>query len=242
MKLKTPSICASIIAHSIEEFLEPLENVAHADLIELRADGLKIDDDTGKSYKANTRELLERAKLSTNLPLILTVRMEKEGGAFKGTEAERIDCIKDGIRLADMIDIELRMNEKERDEIIAIANSKNVPVILSYHDFKKTPGEDAMAAVLEEEENTGASIAKLAVTANSSTDITRLLNVTHEMEKQLKIPICTISMGELGAISRIAAPIFGSAITYGYVTRETAPGQISVSDLDSALKALGVRQ
>jgi 3-dehydroquinate dehydratase-1 len=242
MKLKTPSICASIIAHSVEEFLEPLENVAHADLIELRADGLKIDDDTGKSYKANTRELLERAKLSTNLPLILTVRMEKEGGAFKGTEAERIDCIKDGIRLADMIDIELRMNEKERDEIIAIANSKNVPVILSYHDFKKTPEEDAMAAVLEEEENTGASIAKLAVTANSSTDITRLLNVTHEMEKQLKIPICTISMGELGAISRIAAPIFGSAITYGYVTRETAPGQISVSDLDSALKALGVRQ
>jgi 3-dehydroquinate dehydratase-1 len=62
------------------------------------------------------------------------------------------------------------------------------------------------------------------------------------MEKQLKIPICTISMGELGAISRIAAPIFGSAITYGYVTRETAPGQISVSDIDSALKALGVRQ
>jgi len=242
MKLKTPSICASIIAHSVGEFQEVLENVKHADLVELRADGLKIDAyETGKGYKTQIRGLLRGAKSFTNLPLILTVRMEKEGGVFTGTEAERIDCIKDGIKLADMVDIELRTNEKDRDEIIAAAKSKKVPVILSYHDFKKTPEEDVMMAILEDEENLGAGVAKLAVTANSRADVIRLLNVTQVMAKRLKIPLCTISMGERGVISRIAAPFFGSAITYGYVTRETAPGQLSVPELDSALKALGIR-
>lgn len=244
MKLNTPSICASVIAHRVEEFLEVLEhvNMDHADLVELRADGLKTDGEAGKGSRTLIRGLFRGAKSSTNLPLILTVRMEKEGGVFSGTEAERIDCIKDGIKLADMVDIELRTNEKDRDEIIALAKSKKVPVLLSYHDFKKTPEEDEMISILEEQENIGASIAKLAVTANSQADVIRLLNVTQVMTKRLKIPLCTISMGELGGISRIAAPVFGSAITYGYVTKETAPGQLSVPELDSALKALGVRQ
>jgi 3-dehydroquinate dehydratase-1 len=241
MKLKTPSICAAIIANSVEEFLEALENVRHADMVELRADSLEIND-TGKSYNPLIKELLERAKSSTTLPLILTVRMEKEGGAFKGIEEERVECIKDGIGLVDMVDIELRMSGGDRDEIINITKKKRSPVILSYHDFRKTPGEDEMISILEEEESLGADIAKLAVTANSNADVIRLLNVTQTMSKQLKIPICTISMGKVGAISRIAAPIFGSALTYGYITKETAPGQLSVSELDSALKALGVRQ
>jgi 3-dehydroquinate dehydratase-1 len=236
MELKTPSICAAVIAPSVEEFLEVLNNVGNADLVELRADGLKT-----KSYSPMIKELLERAKF-TNLPLILTLRMEKEGGAFKGTEVERIDCIKEGIELADMIDIELRMDETERDEIITLAKNKKVPVILSCHDFEKTPGEDEMISILKEEEALGADIAKLAVTANFSGDVIRLLNVTQEMAKKIKIPVCTISMGKVGAISRIAAPIFGSALTYGYLTRETAPGQLSVSELDSMLKAIGVRQ
>jgi 3-dehydroquinate dehydratase-1 len=237
MELKTPSICAAITAPSIEEFLEALGNAGNADLIELRADGLET-----KSYSPLIKELLERAKSLTNLSLILTIRMKDEGGAFSGTEKERVECIKSGIELADMIDIELRMNESDRDEIIKIAKEKKVPVILSYHDFEKTPGEDEMISVLVEEEALGADIAKLAVKANFDGDVIRLLNVTQQMGKKLKIPVCTISMGKVGTIARIAAPIFGSALTYGYVTKETAPGQLSVSQLDFMLKAIGVRQ
>lgn len=237
MELRTPSICAAVTAPSIEEFLEALGNVGNADLVELRADGLET-----KSYKSEVIELLKRAKSLTNLSLILTVRMKDEGGAFSGTEKERVECIKSGIELADMIDIELRMNEKDRDEIIKIAKEKKVEVILSCHDFENTPSEDEMISVLTEEEAAGADIAKLAVTANFSSDVIRLLNITQEMGKKLKIPLCTISMGKAGAISRIAAPIFGSAITYGYVTKETAPGQLSVSQLDSMLRAIGVRK
>lgn len=237
MRLNTPSICASVIAPSVEEFLVTLNKIEHADIIEIRADGLKIKDN---GHKSQIRALLNGAKVA-NLPIILTVRLSKEGGAFSGTEDERIECIKEGIKHADMLDIELGMGDEDRDEIISIAKSKKVPVILSYHDFKNTPGEDKMMAILEEEENLGASVSKLAVTANSWADVLRLLGVTQEAKERLKIPFCTISMGKIGAISRIAAPVFGSKITYGYVSKKTAPGQISVSELNSALRAIGVR-
>jgi 3-dehydroquinate dehydratase-1 len=233
MELKTPSICAAVIAPTIEEFLEALEGAGNADVIELRADGL--EDET------QAKELLERAKSLTNLPIILTVRMHEEGGAFKGTEEERVNIIKSALELANMVDIELEMNEKDRDEIIALAKSKGVLVILSYHDFEKTPPEEEMASVLEKEEAAGADVAKIAVKASFTGDVIRLLNVTQESAKKLKIPLCTISMGKEGAISRIASPIFGSAITYGYVTKETAPGQLSVRELDLMLRAVGVR-
>jgi 3-dehydroquinate dehydratase-1 len=83
-------------------------------------------------------------------------------------------------------------------------------------------------------------VAKLGVKANSRRDVLRLLHVTQEMSS-LDVPICTISMGELGKISRVAAPFFGSAITYGYVTKETAPGQVSIAELKKAFEILGLR-
>ena len=234
MELKIPSICAAIIAPTIDEFLVALNNVSSADLVEIRADGLED--------KTQITKLLKQAKSKTTLPIILTLRMKSEGGAFEGSEEERVECIKEGLGLADMVDIELRMNEDDRNEIIKIAKEKKVKVILSYHDFENTPTEDEMNSVLKEEEAAGADIAKLAAFANFSSDVIRLLNVTQKGREKLKIPLCTISMGEIGAISRIASPIFGSAITYGYVTKETAPGQLSVGELDSMLRAVGVRK
>lgn len=234
MELKIPSICAAVIAPTIDEFLEALDNVGSSDIIELRADGLED--------KSEITKLLKQAKSITNLPIILTVRMKDEGGSFSGTEEERVECIKEGIELADFVDIELRMDKQKRDEITALAKSNGVKVILSYHDFEKTPEEDEIKSVLSEEEAAGADIAKLAVKANFSGDVIRLLNVTQDMTEKLKIPLCTISMGKAGTIARIAAPIFGSALTYGYVTKETAPGQLSVGELDSMLRAVGVRK
>ncbi len=238
---RKPSICASIIAHTVEEFLDAARNARDVDVIEIRADGLKVEPPSGQKYRAEIRRLLRNVKIQTGLPVILTIRKEKEGGVFKGSEAERAACIEDAMKLADAIDIELRMEEEKREEIMDEAKKNRIPVILSYHDLNKTPEEDAMKAMLEEESGAGAGMAKLAVKANSMEDVFKLLKVTREMSSRLSIPTCTISMGELGKISRIAAPLFGSAISYGYVTRETAPGQLSVSQLRQAFEMLGVR-
>jgi len=233
---RTPAVCASIIEHSVDEFLNTVRLVKDADIVELRADGLKFEE---RTYGAEVKRLLRNVRLQTELPIILTVRSEREGGVFPGSEKEMADCLKASLKLADAVDVELRMNPELRDEIIQLARSSNVDVIVSYHDFSATPGIETMREILEEEVDVGASIAKLAVTARSKRDVVNLLRVTQEMSERLDVPIVTIALGELGRVTRIAAPMLGSAITYGYVTRETAPGQLSVEELKQMLSALG---
>ncbi len=81
------------------------------------------------------------------------------------------------------------------------------------------------------------AIAKLAVMPKDMTDVLRLLEVTLVSKR----PVCTISMGSLGMHSRIVAPVYGSLLTYGYVRRPVAPGQIRVDRLLEGLKILGLR-
>jgi 3-dehydroquinate dehydratase-1 len=45
-----------------------------------------------------------------------------------------------------------------------------------------------------------------------------------------------IAMGRLGRHLRAVAPIYGSALTYGFVTESTAPGQMSLHELCLARK------
>ena len=51
------------------------------------------------------------------------------------------------------------------------------------------------------------------------------------------ITLITMSMGQLGVISRLAGGTFGSAMTFGAKTKElaSAPGQIEVDELKNIL-------
>jgi 3-dehydroquinate dehydratase-1 len=51
-------------------------------------------------------------------------------------------------------------------------------------------------------------------------------------------PLVTMSMGGLGAISRLAGEVFGSSMTFGSAGKKSAPGQIPVSELRLCLKTI----
>jgi 3-dehydroquinate dehydratase-1 len=51
-------------------------------------------------------------------------------------------------------------------------------------------------------------------------------------------PLITMSMGDLGMISRIAGGIFGSDLTFGSGGKTSAPGQIPMDELRAAMKIL----
>ncbi len=218
--LKEPAICASLMEGSVEDFLAAARDVKGADMLEVRADSLE------NSSPATVKRLLKNLRIQVDLPIILANRWEKEGGVFPGNERERIGILLEAMELADMVDIELRAEKAMRDEVIALAKEKMKPVIVSYHDFSGTPEVEVMRQVLEEEFAIGASVAKLAVTANNKGDVLRLLQVTHDSASLG--PLCTISMGDLGRISRIAAPFFGSKIIYASIGKPTASGQLEV--------------
>lgn len=192
-----------------------------ADLLELRIDLLDVDARTA---------LQELKKL--DLPVIITNRMKQEGGAWEGSEAERIQRLLSLLPLADAVDIELCA--EDRDAVVKKAKSMGKTVIISTHDFQRTPGYEIMMGVVREAFEAGADIAKLAVMPHSFEDVLRLLEVTLHS----KYAVCTIAMGDFGRHSRVVAPVYGSVMTYGYVDTPTAPGQLRVDELKDMLKIL----
>jgi 3-dehydroquinate dehydratase I len=77
----------------------------------------------------------------------------------------------------------------------------------------------------------GADIAKIAVMPQAHTDVLRLLEVTLQARKCFpRQPLCTMAMGRLGILSRLAGFLFGSDMAYAVGQESSAPGQVPVAD------------
>ena len=152
-----------------------------------------------------------------SLHMIGTVRETNENRLMRPDIFRRI------IPFVDCIDIEL--GSSISDEVLSVAKGKTV--IVSEHDFKKTPPKTGLEDIVNRALKQGADIVKIATMANSRNDVRRLLKFTEECE----FPMVTIAMGSTGTVSRVIAPLFNSLFTYGYITKPVAPGQLSVKKL-----------
>ena len=88
--------------------------------------------------------------------------------------------------------------------------------------------------------NSGADIPKLAVMPQSDRDVINLMTATLNAREIFggDIPVITMSMAKAGVISRIGAPVTGSAVTFGCIGKESAPGQVEVSRLKDILSLM----
>ena len=59
-----------------------------------------------------------------------------------------------------------------------------------------------------------------------------------EADEALCAPLIAISMGPLGAITRVGGELFGSCLTFGAVGQTSAPGQMDARALRGALTLL----
>lgn len=109
---------------------------------------------------------------------------------------------------------------------------------MSSHDFEKTPDLDTLASRLGRMREIGADIVKIAVMPQSRADVLTLLAATEQFSRTADCPVVTMSMGGLGAVSRICGETFGSALTFGSAGTASAPGQIEVSELHRCLLLL----
>ncbi len=202
------------------EGAEGVKAASEADMIELRLD---LVNEPIQAIKA--------VRLATTKPIIATNRLKTEGGMFQGSERERIELLLQAAPFADFVDIELLA--ELRDEFMARVNK---PVIVSYHDFLGMPDEDEMATILENMKKTGAIYAKIAVTPKNLRDNLRILGLLLDAD----LPLCMIAMGNIGRHLRAVAPLYGSVLTYGFVAKSTAPGQMSLEELRLAKKLFDV--
>ena len=194
-----------------------------ADILELRVDMLDSCYHNGKKVSSIIRQL----KKEVRLPVILTIRSSKEGGMTKITDSKRLDIFREAISETDLVDIEIN-SDLINSKVIELAKTQNKKIILSYHNFEKTPTLPYLKNQAEKACDLGCDILKIAVTANNTEDVRRLLNFCSGWEKT---KISVMSMGHLGVASRLAGFLFGSCLTYGFIDKPVACGQLSVKDL-----------
>ena len=148
---------------------------------------------------------------------------------FQGSEVERIDLLVKASSYADYADVELLA--EMRDEAMSLIKK---PVIVSYHDFQNMLDDRKLTEVYGQMKNTKAAIAKIALTPQNLEDNLRILEFLLDADT----PLCMIAMGRIGRHLRAVAPLYGSALTYGFVTESTAPGQMSLKELIAARRLL----
>ncbi|WJV65473.1 type I 3-dehydroquinate dehydratase [Pectobacteriaceae bacterium CE70] len=174
-------------------------------------------------------------------PILFTFRTAKEGGEKSIAPDEYISLNKAVIDsgLVDMIDLELFTGDQLVSATIEHAHAKGVKVIMSNHDFHKTPPKDEIIKRLCKMQTLGADIPKIALMPQNKTDVVTLLSATLEMsEKYADRPIITMSMSQSGIISRLSGEVFGSAATFGALKKASAPGQIAIKELRTVLNIL----
>jgi 3-dehydroquinate dehydratase/shikimate dehydrogenase len=168
-------------------------------------------------------------------PIIVTCRPSREGGRFEGPEEVRIGLLEKAAELgADFIDI-------EHDSIQQLKSRGKSSVIVSYHNFKETPTN--LKGIYARLSKSQADIVKIVTTANDITDNLKIFHLLEEVGASALgghvplhwkgKPLIAFCMGELGLISRILAPKYGSYLTFGSLAagKESAPGQLTAKEM-----------
>lgn len=234
-----PKICVPIVGKTKEELIEEVLSLKDIslDMVEWRADFYENVEDIYE-VKETIKEI---RSLLVNTPILFTFRSLKEGGEKEIS----IDYYKKlnkevaSTKLVDLIDVELFTGDDVVKDIVNCAHNSGIKVIMSNHDFFKTPSKEEIVSRLIKMQELGADLPKIAVMPKSKGDVLVLLSATNEMvEKYAEGPIITMSMAGDGVISRLSGEVFGSSLTFGAAKKASAPGQIAVKDLRSVLEIL----
>lgn len=230
-----PKICVPVVETTTEKIIQQIQELQNCDLIELRIDFYENIHDLKQVH-----ELLLQVRQQTNLPLLLTYRSLKEGGHIQLSDQEYLSLVQTACQSGciDIVDIELESGNMLVYQLVEIAHQNHVKVLMSYHDFEKTPAVMEMKERLEKMEIMGADICKIAVMPFSYKDVIQLLNTTMEMSQRLTKPLVTMSMGKIGKITRIVGELVGSSITFASVGQSSAPGQLTLEDMQTLLEVI----
>ncbi|MCX5834291.1 MAG: type I 3-dehydroquinate dehydratase [Deltaproteobacteria bacterium] len=225
-------ICVSVLTENSRDARRMMERgYAVADAVELRIDRMKAPD-------------LPALIGARKGKIIVTNRRKEESGFFEGNERNRVDLLKQAVALgASYVDIEASTAKKLIGELAAAIEVYGgiTKVMVSHHDFNGTPSWKVLLGRLNACRALGADVVKIVTYANAVEDNLRVLQLIPEAlgEGQKIVAFC---MGPKGRASRIMAPVFGSLLSYASLRKgaETAPGQLTVSEMREALRFIGV--
>ena len=193
------------------------------DLVELRVD----------AFAADPVPLL-RAAPRLKVPCVVTVRHPAEGGAHDLGFARRRELYRQFLPHAAYIDVELR-SVTMLDAVLKAARASGVKVILSSHDFRRTPSAAQLQQRVRLARRAGADVCKLAAHVSTAADLGRLLAL---FATRPPLPLSVMGMGPYGKMSRLLFARVGSVLNYGYLHRPNASGQWEARVLNARVSEL----
>jgi len=187
------------------------------DIVEVRLDLLG----TGDNHWLEHAQAIE----AHGVPVIATLRLANEGGQWTRPDVERLPIFETALTHLAAVDIEFRSPLLEK--VSAFAANHQKALIISYHDFERTPPVADLRQVIRKAANYG-TVVKIATLTQTETDLATLRELFTE---QCSASVCLLGMGALGPVSRKLLPQLGSCLTYGYLDAPVAPGQVAASEL-----------
>ena len=116
-----------------------------------------------------------------------------------------------------------------RDRFATYLKKSKCKLLISWHDFKKTPNESQLKSRYNKMRKFS-NVVKIVTVAKNVSDASRVLSLYSVKSKNKMIAFC---MGEQGKFSRILCLHLGSPFTYVSLGKAIAPGQFSVNEIKS---------
>lgn len=233
-----PKLVVPIIGRTKEEIINEASKLKSKlfDMVEWRVDYFEY------AFEVEEIEdvLIQLRKILSDIPILFTFRTDKEGGE-RQIDIETYELINKYVldkKLIDIIDLELFMGNKVINKIVKVAHNNNVKVLISNHDFEKTPACEDIILRFKTMDDLDADILKIAVMPNNKLDVLELMKAATMIQDNTDKPIVSISMSQLGMVSRFCGEIFGSSLTFGSIGKLSAPGQINVEDLNNLMEII----
>jgi len=162
------------------------------------------------------------------VPLIVTARDPREGGANNLSASRRRALFFEFLPQARYLDVELHSAHVLRP-VLQAAAEKKIQTIISFHDLRATPRISKLDKIVERARSLGGSIVKVATRTDTRPQLDTLLDFfeRHSATSDL----AAMGIGRLGRTARLELARRGSALNYGHLGAPAAAGQLSVQEL-----------
>lgn len=219
-------LCLPIQEKSQQKILDIFEKQkGEYDLFEVWLDSIK---------DLNIGELIKNCPK----PILCVCKGLEEKGAFERSEQDRVNMLIQSAQAgADFIDVGIHTDKKLIKKLFQ--NKEKSKVILSYHNWEKTPKLTTMLSIISEMLKFQPDFVKYVGYAQKVEDNIHIFRLAENLKKK-GIKFIVMCMGRHGKISRVVSPIFGTEWMYAPadLRSSSAPGQIVVKDLQVLLKTL----
>jgi 3-dehydroquinate dehydratase / shikimate dehydrogenase len=223
-------ICAVAAASTAAEMARLVRlGLRESPTIELRLDWLRSD-----SERSRFLAWLKRSS-PTGATFLATCRRRVGGGKLAGGVKAELHWLNQARQAGcSWCDLEIETLRELQGQSLRDGESlRNLElprrILLSLHDFARTPSSKRSSGLVA---HTEADAIKVAAHAQTISDSVGLLRLARSSPNLVAVP-----MGEVGLPARILALREGSALAYAPIGAATAPGQVSLHDLKHLYRA-----